>query len=237
VAYATVDELAAALRVRVTPENTATLQACLDAAAVEIDHDIDAAPPNGAAALHDAVAVIVAASWLYSNIGTAADPGAGIFRTNKTNPPAITAVYVSATDHDGQDRSGIVTLKAGGLLFVSGNGKQGIFTMTAAPTDNGGWFTIPADYTGGTLSLTDGAVYELGATTPEPPPPEPTPNVAGNPLANRVNILRGVEWWKANDAAFGVIGFDQTGPLQAPRDGFNRHRYTLTPLKEGWGIA
>ena len=58
-----------------------------------------------------------------------------------------------------------------------------------------------------------------------------------DPLANRVNVLRGVEWWKANDAAFGVIGFDQTGALQAPRDGFNRHAYTLTPLKRQWGIA
>jgi hypothetical protein len=58
-----------------------------------------------------------------------------------------------------------------------------------------------------------------------------------DPLANRVNILRAVEWAKANDAAFGVIGFDQTGALQAPRDGFNRHAYTLTPLKQRWGIA
>ena len=63
------------------------------------------------------------------------------------------------------------------------------------------------------------------------------PIPSGDPLANRVNVLRGVEWFKANDAAFGVIGFDQTGALQAPRDGFNRHAYTLTPLKEQWGLA
>ena len=107
--YATVDQLAAALRIRVTAENTATLQACLDAAAAEIDHDVDRLPDD------------------------------------------------------------------------------------------------------------------------------PVP--AGDPLANRVNLLRGVEWWKANDAAFGVIGFDQTGALQAPRDGFNRHAYTLTPLKQQWGLA
>ena len=41
-AYATVDELAAALRVAVTAANTPALQACLDAAAVEIDHYVDA---------------------------------------------------------------------------------------------------------------------------------------------------------------------------------------------------
>lgn len=106
-AYATVDQLAAALRVTVTPENTPTLQACLDAAAVEIDHAVD---------------------WL-----------------------------------------------AG-------------------------------------------------------PPPS-------NPLLERVNVLRGVEWFKSNDAAFGVIGFDQTGALQAPRDGFARHGRTLMPLKEQFGVA
>lgn len=106
-AYATKDELAAALRIRVTAENTATLQACLDAAAEEIDHDVARVDP------------------------------------------------------------------------------------------------IPA----------------------------------GDPLANRVNILRGVEWFKAQDSAWGVIGFAETGALTAPRDGFNRHAYTLTPLKQQWGIA
>lgn len=63
------------------------------------------------------------------------------------------------------------------------------------------------------------------------------PIPAGNPLANRVNLVRAVEWWKSNAAAFGVIGFDQTGALQAPRDGFNRHAYALTPLKQQFGIA
>jgi hypothetical protein len=114
-AYCTVDELASALRVRVTAENTPGLQACVDAAAVEIDHDVDWRP-----------------------------------------------------------------------------------------------------------------VVEPLIVEPDQPP---------NPLLNRVNILRGVEWHKANDAAFGVIGFDETGALQAPRDGFNRHAYTLAPVKQRWGVA
>src|SRR5262245_58032518 len=67
--------------------------------------------------------------------------------------------------------------------------------------------------------------------------PDTDPIPAGNALANRVNLVRAVEWWKSNAAAFGVIGFDQTGALQAPRDGFNRHAYALTPLKLQWGIA
>ena len=107
-AYATVEELAGALRVRVTAENRPGLQACLDAAAVEIDHEIDA----------------------------------------------------------------------------------------------------PLDDPTGT-----------------------------DPLANRVNIARAVEWYKAQDAAYGVIGMAETGALMAPRDGFNRHAYALTPIKRQWGIA
>jgi len=44
-AYASVEDLALALRVRVTPDNTVVLQACLDAAAEEIDHDLDRTDP------------------------------------------------------------------------------------------------------------------------------------------------------------------------------------------------
>jgi len=63
------------------------------------------------------------------------------------------------------------------------------------------------------------------------------PIAAGDALANRVNLLRGVEWWKANDAAFGVIGFDEIGALRLPKSAFARHAVTLTPLKQQWGIA
>ena len=63
------------------------------------------------------------------------------------------------------------------------------------------------------------------------------PLAVPNALANRVNLVRGVEWWKTNDAAFGVIGFDQMGSLQAPRDSFKRHQKDLTPLKERFGVA
>jgi hypothetical protein len=107
VAYATVQELAAALRIQVTASNQASLQACLDAAAIEIDDAVDRIDP------------------------------------------------------------------------------------------------IPED----------------------------------NPLANRVNLLRGVEWFKANDAAFGVIGVSETGSLQAPRNTMRRHAIALLPLKQQWGIG
>ena len=69
------------------------------------------------------------------------------------------------------------------------------------------------------------------------PPEVLDPASDGYALAQQVNIVRAIEWWKSNEAAFGVIGYDQTGALQAPRDGFARHRYELTPLKRQWGIA
>ena len=120
-AYATVQELADALRVRVTEQNTPGLQACLDAAALEIDHEVDWRP-------------------------------------------------------------------------------------VVQPLPGPGPLELPAD---------DERL----------------------PLLNRVNLVRGVEWFKANDAAFGVIGYAETGALTAPRDAFNRHAFALLPVKERWGIA
>lgn len=66
------------------------------------------------------------------------------------------------------------------------------------------------------------------------------PIASDDPIANAVCISRGVEWWKATDAAFGALGFDGTGVLAAPRDSFARHSTTLIPLKRGetsFGIA
>ena len=66
-------------------------------------------------------------------------------------------------------------------------------------------------------------------------PTDPIPD--DDPLAHMVCIARGVEWFKANDAAYGVVGFDATGVLAAPRDGFSRHAANLIPLTRTFGIA
>jgi len=108
VAYATVDELAEALHIRVTPEKTDALQRALDAAAEEIDHDLD--------------------------------------RTDPLPTPVPAAIV-------------------------------------------------------------------------------------------QTNIDRGVEWWKAADAAYGIIGVEDTGAIRAPLDGFARHAQSLTPFKQRWGIG
>ena len=56
-----------------------------------------------------------------------------------------------------------------------------------------------------------------------------------NALVNRVNVLRGVEWWKANDAAFGAPA--TAAGLELPASSFARHSATLTPLKSAFGVA
>jgi hypothetical protein len=86
------------------------------------------------------------------------------------------------------------------------------------------------------LACLDAAALEIDDAIDRVDPAEPLPT-GQEPLANRVNIVRGVEWWKSNDAAFGVIGSTDTGALRAPRDGFYRHRLTLIPLKQQFGVA
>jgi len=56
-------------------------------------------------------------------------------------------------------------------------------------------------------------------------------------LYDSVCLQRAVEWWKANDAAFGIVGSAEIGGLRAPKDGFDRHYTALAPLKQQWGLA
>jgi hypothetical protein len=59
-----------------------------------------------------------------------------------------------------------------------------------------------------------------------------------NPLWQSVNVLRGVEWFKANDAAFGILGIHESaGAIRTPRNPFIRHALTLLPSKEQFGLA
>lgn len=84
----------------------------------------------------------------------------------------------------------------------------------------------------------DAATAEIGAYV------DPASGILGDvwgeyeaALANRACLARAAEWWRANDALFGVIGSAELGQLRAPRDGFARHAANLTPLKEQWGFA
>lgn len=62
--------------------------------------------------------------------------------------------------------------------------------------------------------------------------PEPAPAVITSTC-----VARGVEWYKANDAAFGVVGYTETGALRAPRDSFERHAIAIGAWKQQFGLA
>jgi hypothetical protein len=91
-AYCTVDELAAALHVRLTAGNAETLQACVDAAADELDGALDRfvddplPPAPDAPALVNRDNVLRAVAWYKANdaaLGTAGTAVQGVL-----TPPA-----------------------------------------------------------------------------------------------------------------------------------------------------
>lgn len=95
-AYADVDELAAALNdPRLATTQTATLQACLDAAAAEIDHNLDAIPvvtPLDPLAAPERLALLArtnvnrAVEWYKAP--DSANGGVGFDQTGVLTPPA-----------------------------------------------------------------------------------------------------------------------------------------------------
>jgi hypothetical protein len=80
----------------------------------------------------------------------------------------------------------------------------------------------------------DGAAQEIdhycGRLAASPLPPT-------DPLAGLVNVVRGVEWYKANDAVFGGVGFADVGILTVPKDSFGRYAAALTPLVQTFGVG
>jgi hypothetical protein len=230
-AYATVAELAAALRMAVTAGNTPVLQSCLDAAAAEINHQIDLALEEGT--------VYPPAPYLFSTSTQASDPGPGRVRYNKVSTPGTSQLYFDPLDADGIDHAaGLQEATSTDVVEFADAIALDVwerFQLTGPAVSNAGWFTLPVAFLrASTAKLDRSEGNELAVVTLRLARLLPPLELA---LANRVNIVRGVEWYKSNDAAFGVIGFDETGALQAPRDSFRRHAAELTPLKKRWGLA
>ena len=96
---------------------------------------------------------------------------------------------------------------------------------------------VTAENTAALQACLDAAAEEIDHAVDWQTKPTQPIELPADPLLNRVNILRGVEFFKANDAAFGALSFGEVGVLQTPRDGFQRHAFTLIPLKQQWGIA
>jgi hypothetical protein len=95
-------------------------------------------------------------------------------------------------------------------------------------------YAVTASNTAKLTACADAAAQEIDQHV-DRDPANPIP--PDDPLAKMVNIQRGVEWWKASQAAFGIAGGEQTGALYTPKDGFYRHGRNLVPLKEKQGVA
>ena len=80
-------------------------------------------------------------------------------------------------------------------------------------------------------SATDEIDHELDRPATAPLP-TPTPALIVN-----VCVARGVEWFKASDAAWGNVGYADVGIVKVPPDGFARHAANLTPYKIQFGLA
>ncbi len=64
--------------------------------------------------------------------------------------------------------------------------------------------------------------------------PLPDPAPAG---VIEANVLVAVDLWKAADAAFGVLGFEQIGAIRVTPGTTARVESLLIPYKERWGVA
>src|SRR5262245_2488134 len=93
--------------------------------------------------------------------------------------------------------------------------------------------TITAGQTATAQACIDAAAKEIDDSVDRIDPMPPA-----DPLANRVNVLRAVEWWKSADAAMGVAGSELAGTLTPPRSSFTvQYAGMLMPLKQRWGVA
>lgn len=57
-------------------------------------------------------------------------------------------------------------------------------------------------------------------------------------LAAQVNLERAAELWQQQEIAFGIVGLGtEFGPTHIARNTWDKHAYTLAPLKNQWGFA
>jgi len=85
--------------------------------------------------------------WRFSISTTAADPGNGRFRYDNATLASVTNIYFDDQADSGFDVGTVFsTLGTGDKIYLQQNNdatKAALFTLSGAPTDNTGWWTIP----------------------------------------------------------------------------------------------
>lgn len=56
-------------------------------------------------------------------------------------------------------------------------------------------------------------------------------------LAEQVNLARAAELWKLEEVQFGVVMGGEFGAVHLARNSWDKHAFTLAPLKQQWGLA
>lgn len=56
-------------------------------------------------------------------------------------------------------------------------------------------------------------------------------------IVTEVALERAQEHWKDEQAAFGILGLGDTGPIYTARNSWERYAHKLAPLKNQWGLA
>jgi hypothetical protein len=91
-------------------------------------------------------------AWKFDTTTTAADPGSGKFRYNTATPSTVTQIYLDRITSGGMDFSNYLrTFAAGDTVTVQDNGNAtnwAKYTLSAPPTDNGGWWTLGVTFVG-----------------------------------------------------------------------------------------
>jgi len=56
-------------------------------------------------------------------------------------------------------------------------------------------------------------------------------------LVEEVALERAQEHWRDEQAAFGILGLGDTGPIYTAKNSWERYAFKLAPIKDQWGIA
>jgi hypothetical protein len=85
--------------------------------------------------------------WKWDTGTTASDPGAGKVRADSSTYPSITSIYINEETDNAENASIVLSSLAIGDVIKIGKTDDGTKFLTAsvsgAPTDNGGWWTVP----------------------------------------------------------------------------------------------
>ena len=90
---------------------------------------------------------------------TATDPGTGLFKLNNLSQTSATAIYVDSVSAHGRNIDDLMGMLGSGdrlaLVEQEGGGNQLHATLSGAPTDNSGWWTIPVTIDASGAGLVD----------------------------------------------------------------------------------